>query len=113
MCADLDLRREGLENILGECNDDPTTSESKIFTLTSKWRSNFAKGWNLTYRSRTTTCYTLEGVLSQLAPSLEWCYVLRMLYDIPIGEGRIMNADQTMHYCCYQPDNMASKIKQQ
>ena len=42
--------------------------------------------------------YSKSGLLCQ---SLEMTYVLRMLFDIPAGEGFIMNFDESM---CYRYD---------
>ena len=34
----------------------------------------------------------------QLAPSLEMTYVLREFFRVPVGEGRILNIDESMTY---------------
>ena len=38
------------------------------------------------------------GLLCQLVPSLEMSYVLRELFRVPGGEGRILNIDESMTY---------------
>ena len=36
--------------------------------------------------------------MSQLYPALEMAWTFRLLLDIPVGEGRVSNADQSYHY---------------
>ena len=45
-----------------------------------------------------TTAYNLDGYLAQLAPALTSAFILRDLFQIPGGKGRVLNVDQSMHY---------------
>ena len=45
------------------------------------------------------------GLLCQLVPSLEMSYVLRELFRVPGGEGRILNIDESMTYRYDQNEN--------
>ena len=44
------------------------------------------------------TMYSKSRLLCQLVPSLEMTYVLRELFHIPGGKGRILNIDESMTY---------------
>ena len=44
------------------------------------------------------TMYSKPGLLCQLVQSLEMTYVLRELFEIPGGDGRILNIDESMTY---------------
>ena len=49
------------------------------------------------------TMYSKVGLLCQLVPSLEMTFVLRELFEIPGGVGRIWNIDESMTYR-YDPE---------
>ena len=57
--------------------------------------------FNLKLKKSEGTLYSRTGLLCQLVPSLEMAYVLRILFDIPAGEGSILNFDESM---CYRYD---------
>ena len=44
------------------------------------------------------TLYSKTGLLRQLIPSLEMTFALRMFFDIPGGEDRILNMDESQIY---------------
>ena len=48
--------------------------------------------------------YSKVGLLCQLVPSLEMTYVLRELFNIPGGLGRILNIHESMIYRYDQED---------
>ena len=48
--------------------------------------------------------YSKVGLLCQLVPSLEMTFVLRELFQIPGGVGRILNIDESMTYRYDQDD---------
>ena len=54
--------------------------------------------FNLKKNSGRGTMYSKSGLLCQLVPSLEMTYVLRELFQIPGGKGRILNIDESMTY---------------
>ena len=54
--------------------------------------------WDLKFRSKNRMFYSKEGLLCQLVPSLEQTFALREVFDIPLGEGRILNADESMTF---------------
>ena len=42
--------------------------------------------------------YSETVLLCQLVPSLEITYALRKLFNIPVGQGRILNIDESLTY---------------
>ena len=56
------------------------------------------KRFNLKLKQSQGTLYSKTGLLCQLVPSLEMTFALRMLFDIPGGEGRILNMDESQSY---------------
>ena len=48
--------------------------------------------------------YSKVGLMCQLVPSLEMTFVLRELFQIPGGVGRILNIDESMTYR-YDPED--------
>ena len=56
------------------------------------------KRFNLKQGQGKGTMYSKPGLLCQLVPSLEMTYALRKLFDIPGGEGRVLNGDESMTY---------------
>ena len=44
------------------------------------------------------TMYSKTGLLCQLVPSLEMTFVLRELFQVLGGQGRILNIDESMTY---------------
>ena len=65
---------------------------------TDMWISRFMIRFNLKKNSGRGTMYSKSGLLCQLVPSLEMTYVLRELFQIPGGKGRILNIDESMTY---------------
>ena len=62
------------------------------------WKSRFMRKFNLKYKKKQCTTYSKTGLLCQLVPSLSMCYAMRKLFDIPGGQGRIINIDESMTY---------------
>ena len=58
----------------------------------------FMTRFNLKYKKNSKTFYSKEGLLCQLVPSLEQTFALREIFNIPVGEGRILKADESMTY---------------
>ena len=58
----------------------------------------FARTWNMKYKSSSSTRFSRRGYLAQVVPSLMMTLALRHAFDIPGGEGRIENADESMCY---------------
>ena len=54
--------------------------------------------WNLKYKAKTRTFYSKEELLCQLVPSSEQTFALREVFDTPLGEGRNLNADESMTF---------------
>ena len=44
------------------------------------------------------TAYSKTGLLCQLVPSLEMTFTLRLLFNIPPGQGRVLNGDKSLNY---------------
>ena len=65
----------------------------KVFWPTKIWLSRFMTRFNLRKNCGRGTMYSKPGLLCQLVPSLEMSYVLRELFRVPGGEGRILNID--------------------
>ena len=53
---------------------------------------------NPKFKTKSRTFYSKEGLLCQLVPSLEQTFALREIFGIPLGEGRILNADESMTF---------------
>ena len=79
-----------------ECSKSKPSDKS--FWPSPVWISNFMKRFNLETNSGRGTMYSKVGLLCQLVPSLEMTYVLRELFNIPGGLGRILNIDESMTY---------------
>ncbi len=73
-----------------------------MFKPTNAWRKKFAKLQNLWWTAETKTEIDLFSLLVNLEPALEYVWLMRLIFGIPGGEGRILNADQTMFYRLYQ-----------
>ena len=69
------------------------------------WQSQSHKGSARSAENH-TTMYSKSGLLCQLVPSLEMTFLLRMVFDIPAGEGRIINLDESM--CCRYDESSRS-----
>ena len=54
--------------------------------------------FNIKYKQTNYTLYSREAYLCQAAPALEMSFSLRKLFNIPPGQGRILNADESMMY---------------
>ena len=70
----------------------------KCFWPTQVWQSRFCKRFNLSEQTSEGTLYSKTGLLCQLVPSLEMTYALRKLFNIPVGQGRILNIDESLTY---------------
>ena len=64
----------------------------------SNFGTVFASTWNLKYQSSTSTRFSRRGYMAQVVPSLMMTMALRHAFDIPGGEGRIQNVDESMCY---------------
>jgi len=71
---------------------------NKCFWPVSVWRSNFGKTYNLKFNKNSGTRFSRNGYIAQAVPALMMTHALRYAFDIPGGEGRIENADETMVY---------------
>ena len=72
--------------------------ESSCWWITQRFRTIFASTWNLKYESSTSTRFSRRGYMAQVVPSLMMTMALRHAFDIPGGEGRIQNVDESMCY---------------
>ena len=54
--------------------------------------------YNLRYGTMGNSLYSKSEYLFQLLPCLELIYALRKAFGIPVGVGRILNADEVMTY---------------
>ena len=80
---------------------NPTVIRSKTAScwwITRHFRTVFASTWNLKYQSSTSTRFSRRGYMAQVVPSLMMTMALRHAFDIPGGEGRIQNVDESMCY---------------
>ena len=73
------------------------------------WRSRFMLEYNMRYGSLGTTLYSQSEYLFQLLPCLEFTYALRKAFGVPVGVGRILNADEVMTYR-YDPSSRCWKF---
>jgi len=74
------------------------SSRKRKFWPTNVWCCRFMARFNLRKNLGKGTMYSKSGLLCQLVPSLEMTYVLRELLEVPGGEGRILNIDESMTY---------------
>ena len=72
--------------------------EASCWWITQHVRTVFASTWNLKYQSSTSTRFSRRGYMAQVVPSLMMTMALRHAFDIPGGEGRIQNVDESMCY---------------
>ncbi len=72
--------------------------ESKTWWPTQVFISRFMLKYNLSYGSLGTTMFSKSEYLFQLQPCLEFTYALRKAFGVPVGVGRILNADEVMTY---------------
>merc|ERR1712034_38154 len=74
-------------------------TEQKGFWPRDKMRIQTCHRFGLRYKSNTgKTFYSKRDLLTQLCPSLESVLAYRLIFDIPAGQGRILNIDESMHY---------------
>ena len=73
-------------------------SSPSCWWITQHFRTVFASTWNLKYQSSTSTRFSRRGYMAQVVPSLMMTMALRHAFDIPGGEGRIQNVDESMCY---------------
>ena len=78
---------------IGEKNSDAVT-----YWPTQMVRSRFNLEYNLRYGTMGNSLYSKSEYLFQLLPCLELIYALRKAFGIPVGVGRILNADEVMTY---------------
>ena len=60
--------------------------------------SRLFERFNIKFKQNNHTLYSREAYLCQAAPALEMSFALRKLFNIPPGQGRILNADESMMY---------------
>ena len=108
----IDKKDDDLVELLEFCQDDSSFSETLKLALetgkskndgdsswpTAIWRSRFMLEYNMRYGSLGTTLYSQSEYLFQLLPCLEFTYALRKAFGVPVGVGRILNADEVMTY---------------
>ena len=70
----------------------------KSFWLTKVWLSRFMCQYNLDHDMTSTTMYSKRELFQQLVPSLEFVFALRKAFGVPVGVGRILNADESMSF---------------
>ena len=61
-------------------------------------RSRFLLQYNIRYGSISDSLYSKSEYFFQLLPCLEFTYALRKAFGVPVGVGRILNADEVMTY---------------
>ena len=79
-----------------ECSKSKPSDKS--FWPSPVWISNFMKRFNLKKIQDGVPCTQRWGYCVSSYPSLEMTYVLRELFNIPGGLGRILNIDESMTY---------------
>eukprot|EP01084_Bolivina_argentea_P292338 502550_1 len=89
-----------LNDLVSRSNID--NPNGPIFHITPNWRHKFTRRENFKWKQEHKTETDLFSLLINLEPSLEYVWLMRLIYDIPAGQGRILNADQTMYYRIYQ-----------
>ena len=91
-----------LDEKIEESKDLPN---SKTWFPTPGWKNRFCRRWNLKYNKRTAkTYFSKRELLSQIVPSLDLTYALRIIFNIPGGTGQIVNMDEPMEYM-FNPDS--------
>lgn len=115
------LRKRGFTPIMKESN---TISNQVMFTIDPKFKSFFSLATddpenksnedqliitdrilrimladaNISYGASSSTSNSFESLLSQLLPSVLMTWSLREVFNIPGGEGFILNGDEKMNY---------------
>ena len=103
---------DSLQELLDFCVGDTLFSQTLAATLakgkkakvgetwwpTQVWISRFMLKYNLSYGSISTSMYSRSAYLFQLQPCLEFTYALGKAFGVPVGVGRILNADEVMCY---------------
>ena len=107
-----DKEADSLQGLVEFCIGDTQFSEALAVGLakgkkakiadtwwpTQVWISRFMLKYNLSYGSLSTSMYSRSAYLFQLQPCLEFTYALRKAFGVPVGVGRILNADEVMCY---------------
>ena len=70
--------------------------DSEIFWPKADWLVRLIKRYKHTFKAKSGTLYSKKKLLIAMAPALFFHYATRRLFDIPGGEGRIVNA--SMNY---------------
>eukprot|EP01083_Nonionella_stella_P297117 1009194_1 len=98
--------------------DSSANSESKyIFSPTNAWIHKFNSRWDFMWSQDYERSVNLIKLLSNMESTLLYTYVMRRLYSIEPGTGRILNCDQAMWYRYYnttkywKPRNKKTKRK--
>ena len=73
--------------------------DKDCFWPTSGFRSALCRRYGLKFKSRDSkTYFSKRDLLAQSLPSLQHVYALRKIFRVPVGQGRIRNWDESMHY---------------
>ena len=91
----ISMKNLQFEYVLVRYKDHP---ENQCWWPHTIWCSNFAKTWNLSYKGCQQTQFSRRKYMAQVVPSLMMTLALRHAFDIPVGVGRIENADESMCY---------------
>ena len=105
------MKINGLFSVLWTVTDDDFVSKlkenvekhknvpkNKCFWPTPNFRSRLSKRFNIKYKSSSTTHYNMASLQAELLPCLEMIFALRKIFKVPVGEGRILNIDESMTY---------------
>ena len=72
--------------------------EKDVYWPTTLRRTRLLNKFNLKYKTRKDTQYTVSGIEDQITPGLMMNFAIRKMFKIKGGEGRIFNADESLAY---------------
>jgi len=85
-------------NLLAKVEEGKSKPIGESFWLSGMWISRFMCRYNLHFGSTGKTMFSKRELFQQLVPSLEFVYALRKAFGVPVGVGRILNADESMSF---------------
>ena len=85
-------------SISSSCRFNSSRAFGESFWLSGMWISRFMCSYNLHFGATGKTMFSKGELFQQLVPSLEFVYALRKAFGVPVGVGRIWNADESMSF---------------
>ena len=85
-------------NLLAKVEEGKSNPIGESFWLSGMRISRFMCRYNLHFGATDKIMFSKRELFQQLVPSLEFVYSLRKAFGVPVGVGRILNADESMSF---------------